>query len=217
MMDLKLRMRLIFWLLFVTCPCVALLFLGRLLCAPFSTKISGQMKKHPILHFVWGFFAFVGALAILGVLDPGIWPPKFVERRAQRQKVIARVQSAGGWEALKRDCTLLVQTNESLYWTRWHTNDLLASLPAIAVLQPQQVKFISPKLLVGHLDEPRVPVVHIKVFGMHATGAHSTPYFGLDVVAAPIEGNYIPKPAIAASGNAHRNYRKVAEGVYEVF
>ena len=128
-----------------------------------------------------------------------------------------RVQSAGGWETLRHDCILLAQTNELIQWSRWHTNDAPPLPPAIAALQPQQIDYFSPKLLGEHSHEPRTPVVRIKLFGMHATGGHSTPYFGLEVVTDSSTNVYTPKARPAASGNGFLNYQKVSEGIYEIY
>jgi hypothetical protein len=145
------------------------------------------------------------------------FPPRWYERRTQRQKVEARVQSAGGYERLRRECIAFAQTNEIVQWSRWYTNESPALPSAISVLQPQEVYYFSPKLLGPHSNEPRIPIVRIKIFGMHSTGGHSIPYFGLDVVATPSSGEYTPKASTAASGNGHRDYRKVSDGVYEVY
>jgi len=187
------------------------------LCASFSSKVSEQIRKQPICHGVWACFAFLGLLVFLGVLDPSAWPPAFMERRAQRAEVIERIHSAGGWEVLRRDCMLLVQTNDQIYWIRWHTNGAPPLPPAVAALQPKEVYFFSPKLLGEHSDEPRIPVVRIKIFGEHSTGGHSRPYFVLEVVTAPSAEGYTPKERPAASGNGHLNYQKVSDGVYEIF
>jgi hypothetical protein len=83
-------------------------------------------------------------------------------------------------------------------------------------LQPQEIYYVSSKFRTGVPGEPRMPIVQIKVFGMHSTGGHSTPYFGLDVVTTP-STEYAPNAHRAAYGYAQRNYRKVSEGVYEIF
>jgi hypothetical protein len=175
------------------------------------------MSRHRVLHLVWGCFALFTAFVLFVLFNPSAWPPAWWERRAQREKVVQRVQSSGGWEALRRDCIVLAQTNEVVQWIRWHTNDAPALPPAIAALQPQQVDYVSPKLFGPHSDEPRIPIVRIKMFGMHSTGGHSTPYFGLEVVAASSGEDYNPKARPSASGNGHLNYRKVSEGIYEIY
>src|SRR5580765_2471508 len=191
-----------FQVLFLGCFLVELLFFVRLLCAPFSEKIREQMSRHRVLHWVWGCCALFTAFVWFVLFNPSAWPPTWWERRAQRSRVVQRVQSAGGWQALRRDCISFAQTNEIVEWFRWHTNDAPALPPAIAALQPQQVSHVSPKLLGRpHSDEPQFPIVRIKIFGMHATGGHSTPYFGLEIVAAMSGDDYNPKARPAASGS----------------
>ena len=204
-------------ILFLILPFAALLFLARLLCSVFSPKIRDQMRKYPTIHTVWACLAFLGFLTITGFLNPFAWPPMFMERRTQRAEVMERVRSAGGWDALRHDCMLLAQTNEYVQWSRWSSHAAPALLPAIAALKPQQVDFVSPTLLHNGPEESRTPVVRIKIFGMHATGGRSTPYFGLEVVISPSSEGYTPKARPAASGNGHTNYRKVSEGIFEVF
>lgn len=204
-------------LLFIVCPLAAILFIVRLVCAPFSSKISDQIRRHQLIHWVWGGFGLVGALMVVGALNPAAWPPPSVERRAQRLEVRDRIETAGGWEALRHDCIEFAQTNEVVQWSRWFTNDAPALPPAIRALQPQQVYYVSPKLFGPHSDESKIPIVRIKVFGMHSTGGHSTPYFGLEVVATPSSEDYTPKARPAASGNGHVHYRKVSDGVYEIY
>ena len=65
-------------------------------------------------------------------------------------------------------------------------------------------------------DDPQIPVVRIKVFGIHSTGGHSIPYFGLDVVCSTNAASYQPRPSHGgASGNNYDGYRQVTETIYE--
>ena len=123
----------------------------------------------------------------------------------------------GGWDALRHDCVLLSRTNEFVHWYRGFTNDAPTLPPTIAALKSREVEFISPKFLSNGPEEFRIPVVRIKIFGSHATGGRSTPYFGLEVVTSPSSEGYTPKARLAASGNGHTDYRKVSEGIFEVF
>jgi hypothetical protein len=182
---------------------------------PESTNQSGGVALKPWLLCIP--IVLLALYLFLMLLSSPSFPPRWYERSAQRKKVAGRVQIGGGWEALRRECIDFAQTNESVYWRRWQTNATPKLPPTIAALQPQQVEYTSPKLLGRDSGEPQVPIIRIKVFGAHATGGHSTPYFGLEVVATPSNEDYTPKAHPAASGNAHVNYRKVCEGVYEIF
>ncbi|MCW5553239.1 MAG: hypothetical protein KIS67_13905 [Verrucomicrobiae bacterium] len=204
-------------LLFIVCPFAALTFIVRLVCAPFSPKVSDEMRRHPVVHWIWGGFAFLGVLLFLGVLNPMWWPPPSVERRGQRQKVLERVEAAGGWAAIQKDCDALVEQyrDSAFAWHRYQTNALP---PALAALNPWEVRFYSPTVLRDFKDEPQVAVVRIKIFGMHSTGGHSTPYFGLEVVSGAGAETYRPSPSRGGvSGNGYRSYSRVTDRIYEIY
>jgi hypothetical protein len=60
--------------------------------------------------------------------------------------------------------------------------------------------------------------VHIKVFGMHSSGGHSTPYFGLEVVTGPGAETYRPGPSHGGvSGNGYRSFKAVTDRIYEIY
>jgi hypothetical protein len=146
------------------------------------------------------------------------WPPPSIERRTQRQAAFERVQSTGGWMALQRDCDALVEHNRDGTFS-WFRHDDTNALPStIAALNPWEVRYYSPAALRGSSDETKVSVVHIKIFGLHATGGHSTPYFGLDVVSGTNADSYHPHPSSGGvSGNHYDTYRKVTDRIYEVY
>jgi hypothetical protein len=175
------------------------------------------MRRHPVIHWIWGGFAFLGVLLFLGVLNPMWWPPPSVERRGQRQKVLERVEAAGGWAAIQRDCdTLVSQHRDSTFY--WHRYDTNALPPALAALNPWEVRFYSPSVLRDFKDQPQVAVVRIKIFCMHSTGGHSTPYFGLEVVSGAGAETYRPRPSRGGvSGNGYRSYTKVTDRIYEIY
>jgi hypothetical protein len=231
-------MRIALTMLFIVCPIVALMFFVRLVCAPFSPKVSDEMRRHPVIHWVWGGFAFLGVLLFLGILNPMWWPPLSVERRGQRQKVLERVQTAGGWEVVRLGCEMLV-TNypDGLTWFPPHSNawvypnpqaephryyvtnlDYGPLPPAVAALNPREIQFYPPRFLRDFKDESQVALVRIKIFGMHSTGGHSTPYYGLEVPCGTGAESYTPRSSQGGvSGNRHTSFRKVADGVFEIY
>jgi hypothetical protein len=145
-----------------------------------------------------------------------VWPPNWIERRTQRKQVWERIESVGGWAALQRDCDVLVEQYRGnvFRWSQYDTNKLPRTL---AVLKPWDVQFYSPTVLRDFKNAPEVPVVRIKIFGVHSTGGHSTPYFGLEVVSGLV-GNYRPRPSGGGvSGNCYHTYRRVTEGIYEIY
>lgn len=218
------------------CFLATLLFVARLIVAPFSAKVAGQMQKHPVLHTIWGGLALVCFLAIWGILNPGLWPPRSVERRQQRQEVFKRVQRAGGWEAVRSGCESLVtnypnglswfppRSNVQVYPNpqtepqRYYVTNLdYGSLPSsILALQPREIRYY-PQLTLPKDGLPAA-VVRIKIFGAHATGGHSIPYFGLEVACGPNAESYRPQSVRdGMSGSHYRGSDQVAEGIYEVY
>lgn len=169
-------------------------------------------KSRLITWIKWIVVVFFAA-GLVDIFIPDLFHPLWLERGLQRQTLIHRVHAAGGWQVIRQACIALVQTNDSVQWIRWRTNHALALPPAIMALQPDQVHYTSPKRLGREPDENPVPVVRIKLFGLHRTGGHSTPYLGIEVVATSPNEEYTPK----SPWGGDLKYRKVSEGVYEVF
>jgi len=145
------------------------------------------------------------------------WPPAWIVRRDQRKMVLARVEASGGWTALQRACDALVQTNRDsgFQWMHYSSNALP---PEIAALQPQEVWYYSPKKVRGSIFETDFDVLHIKVFGIHRTGLHAYPYFGLEIVSGTNAARYTPRPSLGgASGNGYDSYRKITDRIYEIY
>lgn len=137
------------------------------------------------------------------------WPPLFIERHQQRDQVLQRVKSAGGWDALRRDCIALAgQYKDTGFQSHWlETNGL-----------PQSIIILKPMFVQSYpVTGLNANVVSIRIFGAHATGGHSTPYFGLEVAVGPDRERFRPNAQIVASGNAHSSYTKVADDIYEVY
>ena len=225
-------------LLLLGCFFVALLFFVRILCGPFSAKTLEQMKKHPVVHVVWAVFAIVSTYILFIAWNPSAWPPTWLERRTQRQKVLERVERGGGWEALRLECESLIASNpDGLTWhsphfgskvyrnaqteppTYYVTNFDYGPLPsAIAALQPRSIRCLPPKLLPKIGDDIPVAVVRINIFGVHSTAGHSTPYFALEVSCGPGADTFTPgQNGEGVSGNRHSHYRKVADRIFEIY
>ncbi len=198
----------LFVLAFLVCPMAALFFIVRLVVALFSSKVSEQMRRHPVIHAIWGCFAFGGGLIVLGLLNPEMWPPVSVERREQRAKVMERVQTAGGWDAIRRDCVRLAEQNANgFHFSGFRdTNGLPA---AVVALKPMAVEY-----------QPQFGCVLIRIFGMHSTGGHSRPYFGLEVDTSTNSVSYNHGAGYGNGGvigNRHTVAEQVAEGIYELY
>jgi hypothetical protein len=201
---------------------LGLLFFVRLLCAPFSGKIVKQMSRHRVLHGFWGIYAMFVAFALYLLLHPWLWPPVSWERRLQRQQVLERVQAAGGWEALKRDCRALADARrnepDGLRWFDHDTNGLPATITALkprgVELYPrQEVQQFGPEASKWFGSNV---VVRITIFGAHATGGRGQPWLGLDVLCETGTA-YPPQRLRSNIPLRYWNYRKVAEDVYEFY
>lgn len=203
-MDAVIRM------LFFVCPWLALFFFVRLACAPFNAKIAGQIRRHPIQHAIWGCFALVGVGLVFWLMNPGIWPPDFVKRRMFREKVLARVQTAGGWAAVKKECDELVKGNRPFdYWLVRQTNGLPA---ALAGLQAWEIEVVPVQWEVAE-GTRRTNVVRIKMSRPRAS------YYGLEVIPEEwANGGYLPNLKYSHGGlEKYRSYREVTNGVFEIY
>ncbi len=177
---------------------------------------TAPSRRGSLSFLVW----LLAGLVVVFFMLPSMltsWPSASVERRAQRQKVLERVQSAGGWAAIQRDCdSLAEQYRDSAF--DWHHGAMNTLPPSLAALKPWEVHFYSPTVLRDFRDEPQVAVTRIKIFGMHSTGGHSTPYFGLEVVSGLGAEGYRPRPSRGGvSGNGYRSYTPVTDRIYEIY
>jgi hypothetical protein len=182
----------------------SLFFIVRIVVAPFSSKVAGQMRKYPVIHALWGFFT---VLLIWWAMNPDNWFADWMDHRDQQKKLAARVQSAGGWDAIRHGCIDLAEQNTNGFYSRWHdTNGLPA---AVAALKPMLVEY-----------QPELGCIRVRIFGMHRTGGHSTPYFGLEVDTSTNSAGYKHGTEYengGAAGNYHSTYIQVAEGIYEIY
>lgn len=146
------------------------------------------------------------------------------DRVNQHKMLLARVQAAGGWTALQRDCDALVQTNRDfpLTWDNW-TDRTNALPPAIAALQPMEVMYWPPSVLRGNHINTEFSIVRINIISGHPnTGGRATPWFGLEVVCGTNADGYSPHPIDGvddkqAYGGRYHNYEKMTNGIYEFY
>ena len=106
--------------------------------------------------------------------------------------------------AIRRDCIALAEQNPNGFHSHWGDTSLP---PAILALRPRTVEY-----------HPHYGRVSMRVFGVHSTGGHSTPYLGLEVVTDK-RTDYKPGEGYGGGviGNRHTTFREVAEGVYEIY
>jgi hypothetical protein len=133
--------------------------------------------------------------------------------------VSERIKSAGGWDALRRDCISLAQqhTNDPFVW--YAANDFKLLPPAIAALKPKEVTYYSPRLMQDFKSERHLPIVRIMIFGQHPTGGHTVPEYGLEVMSGSAGEAYQPppNPYITAPAVVYWHSRKIADDIYEIY
>lgn len=170
------------------------------------------MKKR-----LWIFLGTIAGLFLLGWLallnpkpttvafnlltghDTHEQPPGWFQRIQQRREVRARVQSAGGWDALRSDCMRWLQENQDtnfVIWYRGQTNGP-ALPPAIAALKPRFINAFPP-------DQ-----VDIDLFGSgEGPGHRGIANYGLEVICSP-------NPPNQGKLCSNCTYRKIAKDIYE--
>jgi hypothetical protein len=183
-------------------------------------EASGTHKKLSVWRFLWIPLALVAVYYFLLVILPW-YPPEWLERRGQRQEVLQRVESAGGWAALKRDCDSLADRyKDDQYGFRWMRGDTNSLPAAIAALKPKGVEYYSPSVLKQFGDNGFFgsnAVVRIGIFGAHATGGHDQPSLGLDVVCEQGVVSYNPNRLRSTTPLRYWRYRKITDGIYEYY
>jgi hypothetical protein len=172
-------------------------FFFNCLRAPFSKEHALQVRSHPFTHFFWNTFAVLSLIWLLMVF--GIEPPGFnklvlhFEKPHQRHIAFERVQSAGGWDILRKESEDLLDKyhDKDFLWMKWETNR--PPLPsAIAALKPQTIE----------IDERTnlPPILRVEIFGMWHTGSEPTPYYGIWIVRNPIPAGFEPQSLVKDKG-----------------
>jgi len=179
---------------------------------------STRKPASPLTILAWILFGVV----IFVYFFPGLlmaWPPDWVERRTQRRLLSERIESVGGWDALRRDCALLVEQHKDA-GVQWFRHGDTNTLPAaIAALKPWEIRYYPPGSLRGSQQDTAIPVVRIRLFGMPSTGGNASPYLGLEVVCSTNTSAYEPRRGYSGGvpGNRHSTFRRLAENVFEIF
>ena len=185
-----------------------LAWIAWMLCALFNQKLRATVRRNVFLHCAW----FI-SLPFAGILILPQWPPLWLERRAQRSTALARVQSAGGWEAIMRDCVALTHRHEEegLRWSR--TNDTGLLIPAaLKKLDPSDIAY-------EPIDKPgtSINIIRLKIFGNATPGRRPVPYYGFEVVFGSNAANYLPKPRSGVLGEGFSTNQTVANNIYEIY
>ena len=100
----------------------------------------------------------------------------------------------------------LAEEHPDGFHSHWHDTNLP---PAIVALRPLMVQY-----------SPEYGCVRMRIFGIHSTGGHSTPYFGLEVDTSTNSMGYKHGSGYdngGVIGNHHSEAERVADGVYEIY
>lgn len=182
-------------------------WLARLVASLFSAESERRLREYRRFHAIW--FTAIPLFTFVWIIETFPGPPTWWERRTQRQEVLARVQSTGGWETLKKDCIALCNQHKDdqiSYWGWDKTNGLPASIMA---LKPKYVELYS-----AGVGKSGVPFIKIMIFGAHSTGGHSIPRYGLKVICSNSITNQEPD---SYQSGGYWGRRKITEGVYEFY
>jgi hypothetical protein len=165
--------------------------------APFSKKSASQFLTRPIAHIIWsvvGVFSLMLLLMIFGFEPPGLNRlVLYFEKPHQRHVAFERVQSAGGWDILRKESEDLLDKyhEKDFFWMKWETNR--PPLPnSIAALKPQIIE----------IDErTNFPsILRVEIFGMWHTGSEPTPYYGIWIMRDPAPVGFNPQSLIEDKG-----------------
>jgi hypothetical protein len=169
--------------------------------------------------------------------------PLWLKRHNERQEVLNRVQSAGGWNALRQACESYASNH--LHSDSWQspgtgvfvyvnghtkepyaTNYLHESVPPeFAALKPQSVYYHSPEGFIKPAGFSEIPVIQIGFLGTHRAFSidNSMPFYGLEVACGINANDYVPQPSNTRFSSNwfpldwYSHHRKVTEGIYEIY
>ena len=204
---------------------LSLTLLARILAGPFSDRIIQEVRNHPVLHGMWGI-AVAFYLVWLQLL-PQTGVPDWWVRRGQRKTVFAQAEAAGGWNAIRAGCESLATNNpnESYWFPRGRQAPVLVrgvgpNAKTITPAIPSALAVLSPFIveLNPAWNDPGIVAMRLKFFGGRISRGPSIPYYGLELAFGTNALNFQPKQ-VNPSGvlRGRRTYRKIAEGVYEVY
>ncbi len=136
------------------------------------------------------------------------WPPHWLERMQQRKIVMQRVQAAGGWETIRKDCESIVAANATngFGWFR----DLKDEPPLpkfLAILNPQQV--------VLWPEANGMQSIRVQIFGGHSTSGRGQDFYILKFVC-PFPPNVRSSFKFDPEAKVQYGDRKIVDNVYEV-
>ncbi len=150
-----------------------------------------------------------GIVVIVAFLYPSVGTPWTIQRLKQRKMISERVQQAGGWSVLRKECGTSfsgVTTN----FIRWRKGvDAETNLPpTLAKLRPLEVRV--------YADPDGRVIARIKFYGAWSTGGRGIPYYGIWVVCSPTPNDFTPK--LDFGGNTVKGViKKITNSIFEVY
>ena len=170
-----------------------------------------------------------GALFCVALIFPMLLPPQnsrppFPEQRTRQRKTVQeRVQAAGGWTSVRKECeSLLKNSSRAFHWelpghfvgvrdsTRrpsvsYETNIDDAPLPTgIAALNPHRLE--------GYALDSEPPIMRINLFGGRSTGTRGIPYYDIWIICGPAPDGFTPQLDFSP-----RVIKRIADAVFEVY
>ena len=165
-----------------------------------------NQQKSSFSSVLWIPLILLAPFFLLMLVNTDAFPPAWYERHGQRAKLMERVQAAGGWDAVRRDCIAFAAQNTNGFYSHWGDTNLP---PAILVLKPMMVQYY-----------PQYGCISMRIFGGHSTGGHSRPYFGLEIDTSSNSVSYKHGTGYGNGGvigNFHSAADQIAEGIYEIY
>jgi len=172
--------------------------------------MNEKHNKRPLVRLPFVLLILAGVIVVwLAVILPGSPLMWSIEKNTERKKIYAlayaRIEAAGGWQAVET-ASLNLSTNavNGFFISRGLDKSLS---PVLFKLQPREI-YMSP-------NPDGVPVMRVQLFGVHRTGYFDAPYFGIWVICTNVSTNYIPPIDQHKHGMAGEIERKGAS-IFEV-
>ena len=189
-----------------------MVFLIHFLSKRVSTSLASGDDKTleiggKILYYACKWVAII-FLILWGFNYIMFWPPHWLERMQQRKIVLQRVQEAGGWQEIRKDCESIVASNATngFQWFRGLKDE--PPLPkSLAALNPRRVDLWP--------EADGMQSIRIQIFGGHATGGRGQDFYFLKIVC-PLPPNVQSPFKSNPEAKVRYGDRKIVDGVYEV-
>jgi hypothetical protein len=150
-------------------------------------------EKPGKLGFSKDFVILVVTVVLIAFIGPPVLDTigHHQERNNKYEDALKRVEKAGGWENIK-NASLLFFTNiqsktyfDEVYFWRGERKTTNPLPPVLELLQPWRIQCWR--------DSNNIPILRLKLYGIHRTGRYSEPYYAIWVVCTNVPPNYVPQ------------------------